>query len=69
MELGNGEMPLTYPQYAIIKVWNFEFMSGLKISYHKHMVSGVGINEVSTGDFAAVLRCKVKPSLIIWDCH
>ncbi|XP_028069533.1 uncharacterized protein LOC114272061 [Camellia sinensis] len=35
----------------------FEILSGLKINYHKSVVSGVGINEESLVDLAAKLNC------------
>ncbi|XP_028104622.1 uncharacterized protein LOC114303669, partial [Camellia sinensis] len=38
----------------------FEILSGLKINYHKSVVSGVGINEESLKDFAAKLNCLHK---------
>ena len=34
-----------------------EAMSSLKINYHKSTVSGIGVDDVSTNQFATVLKC------------
>lgn len=38
----------------------FELLSGLRINYHKSVVSGVGVSVESMNEFASVLNCKVK---------
>ncbi|XP_028116127.1 uncharacterized protein LOC114313894 [Camellia sinensis] len=35
----------------------FELMSGLKINFHKSVLSGVGVNEEDIKDFVSVLHC------------
>lgn len=38
----------------------FEILSGLKINYHKSVVSGAGVPVESMNEFVSVLNCKVK---------